>query len=66
MSTYVLNDTEVKLTGRTASRSVPGGKQQELVEVTPAEEDNGTWKKWVPKSTLFQIHSGPVVPQPRP
>jgi hypothetical protein len=57
MQTYVLNDTEVKLTGRKATRNAPGGKQQELVEVTPADEDNGTWKKWVPKSSLFEIQS---------
>ena len=52
---FVLNDTEVKLTGRRATRPGPGGKVQELVEVTPADEDQGTWKKWVPRSTLFKI-----------
>lgn len=56
--TYVLNDTEVKLTGRRAMRKAPGGKEQELVEVTPADLDNGNWKKWVPRSTLFEIQSG--------
>lgn len=52
--TFVLNDTEVKLTGRVAKRPV-NGKFQELVEVTPVDEDAGTWKRWVPKSTLFEI-----------
>lgn len=61
MQTYVLNDTEVKLTGRVAKRAGPGNKQQELVEVTPAEEDNGTWKKWVPRSTLFEIQQSPLL-----
>jgi hypothetical protein len=55
--TYVLNDLEVKLTGRVAKRSAPGGKTQELVEVTPADEYQGTWKKWVPKSVLFTIEN---------
>lgn len=58
MKTYVLNDTEVKLTGRTATRPQPGGKTLELVEVTPSDEDNGTWKKWVPRATLFEIQGG--------
>lgn len=55
MTTYVLQDTEVKLTGRTASKKGVGTKVNELVEVTPSDEDNGTWKKWVPLHTLFQI-----------
>lgn len=54
-SKFVLQDTEVKLTGRKAIRKGPGGKQQELVEVTPVDEDSGTWKKWVPYATLFKI-----------
>lgn len=53
-SKFVMQDTEVRLTGRVAERKV-GAKMQELVEVTPADEDNGTWKKWVPKSSLFEI-----------
>lgn len=55
MTTYVLHDTEVKLTGRKASKKGVGTKVNELVEVTPSDEDNGTWKKWVPMNTLFQI-----------
>lgn len=57
MKTYVLNDTEVRMTGRVAKRQGPGNKETTLVEVTPADEDNGTWKKWVPMSTLFEIQS---------
>lgn len=52
--TYVLNDIEVKKTGRIATREAMGRKQ-ELIEVTPASEQDGTWKKWVPLSTLFEI-----------
>lgn len=54
MKYFVLNDAEVKLTGRVARRTA-AGKTQELVEVTPAFEDNGTWKKWIPRSALFEI-----------
>jgi len=62
MKTYVLNDTEVKLTGRVAKRKGPGGKETELVEVSPSDEDNGTWKKWVPQSSLFEIQeSNPLL-----
>lgn len=62
MKTFVYTDTEVKLTGRKATRRAPGGKEQELVEITPADEDNGTWKKWVPQSTMFEIQqSTPLV-----
>lgn len=56
MKTYVLHDTEVKLTGRRASKKGVGTKTNELVEVTPFEEDNGNWKKWVPMNTLFEIN----------
>lgn len=56
MNTFVMHDTEVRLTGRTASKPGVGGKSTELVEVTPADEDNGTWKKWVPLKTLFRIN----------
>ena len=53
--TYVLHDTEVKLTGRKASKKGLGAKTVELIEVTPVDENNGTWKKWVPMGTLFEI-----------
>lgn len=63
MTTYVLNDTEVKLTGRTAKKKGIGTKINELVEVTPSDENNGNWKKWVPQSTLFEIdEQNPLVP----
>lgn len=57
MDTFVLSDQEVKLTGRKAVRAGAGGKPQELVEVTPVHEDQGTWKKWIPMSTLFKVQT---------
>lgn len=55
METYVLGEHEVKLTGRKASRPGIGGKKQELVEVTPANKDDGTWLKWTPATALFKV-----------
>ncbi len=52
--TYVYQDCEVKLTGRVAQRVV-GHKIQELVEITPASIDDGSWKRWVPLSSLFKV-----------
>jgi len=52
---YVMGDAEVRLTGRVATRPMPGGRSQELVEITPADENEGTWKKWVPEASLFKI-----------
>jgi hypothetical protein len=62
MSNFVLSDLEVKLTGRKASRPMAGGKIQELVEVTPTDDSNGTWKKWVPRATLFEIQEPNAIP----
>ncbi len=55
VETYVLGDTEVKKTGRTAERAAPGGKTLVLVEVTPVDKDVGTWLKWVTPGSLFTI-----------
>jgi hypothetical protein len=54
MTSYVYTDVEVRLTGRKAARTV-SKKVHELVEVTPVDEDNGTWKKFVPMGALFEI-----------
>ena len=54
---YILGETEVKLTGRKATRQGPGTRINEIVEVTPMNEDEGTWKKWVQQSLLFKIES---------
>lgn len=62
--TYVYQETEVKLTGRTAKRAA-GGKasrrtpktttEQVVYEITPAEIENGSWKKWVRMAELYEI-----------
>lgn len=53
-TTYVLGEIEVKKTGRTASRQV-GKHTHVLAEVTPVDEFDGTWKKWVAPESLFEI-----------
>lgn len=53
--TFVLGETEVKKTGRRAERSLPGNKKMILVEVTPVNDYDGTWKKFVNESTLLTI-----------
>lgn len=54
--TYVHGEIEVKRTGREASKDMPGGRQKMVVvEITPVNEYDGTWKKWVNPSTLFSI-----------
>lgn len=54
---YVLENIEVKKTGRIAVRqaALPGKKAHELVEVTPANENDGSWTKWVTESSLYRI-----------
>jgi hypothetical protein len=54
--TFVHGDIEVKKTGRTASKPMPGGKQFLVVEITPVSEYDGTWKKWVRPDVLFHIN----------
>jgi len=53
--TYVHGEVEVRKTGREASRPLPGGKSQVLVEITPVNDYDGTWKKWVNPATLFKV-----------
>jgi hypothetical protein len=56
METFVHGDIEVKKTGRTAEKPMPGGKKSVLVEITPVNDYDGTWKKWVSPSSLFFIN----------
>ena len=57
--TFVHGDIEVKRTGRVAQKMV--GKVTgntppvELVEITPVNEYDGTWKKWVNPGSLFRV-----------
>lgn len=54
--TYVLGDTEVKKTGRQAEKpGRVGTSPTVLVEVTPVNDYDGSWKKWVTPTTLFHI-----------
>lgn len=58
METFVHDAVEVKKTGRTAEKAMPGGKKMVLCEVTPVNEYDGTWKKWVNPQALFEIVQG--------
>lgn len=64
--TYVFNDTEVVLTGRQSQRAIKRRTERSThqtvvvkVEVTPADPENGSWKKWVNKAELFEIREDP-------
>ena len=52
---FVFGETEVKKTGRSATRPIPGNKVMVLVEITPVDENDGTWKKFVNPSSLLTI-----------
>lgn len=59
MKTYVFEGTEVKKTGRVATRTVKVGattRQMVLVEVTPVSDFD--WKKWTSEDQLYEIVSG--------
>lgn len=55
--TFIFQDIEVKMTGRMAKReqAKSGDSKSVMVEITPVNENDGTWKKWVFTSTLFRI-----------
>lgn len=53
--TYVYENVEVILTNRVCARTLSSGKQERLVEITPANQMDGSWKKWVSFSILFTI-----------
>ena len=57
MNTYVHEEQEVKLTGRTAIKEIataPGKSRiLKLVEITPVEDS--CWKKWVNPEILYEI-----------
>lgn len=55
-ATYVFDQTEVKLTGRTAETTLRSGKIDTLHEVTPVESIVGSWKKWVDLSKLPKVN----------
>ena len=51
--TYVYDNAEVKLTGRKAKKETVSrgrgatNRVHELVEITPADIETGSWKNWV-------------------
>jgi hypothetical protein len=53
--TYLHEDVEVMKTGRTATRKLRSNKVDERVEITPVEKFDGTWKKWVRLTDLYEI-----------
>lgn len=56
--TYVYGDTEVRKTGRYTEKKLPtGNKTVRLVEVTPANEADGFWRKFVGEALLLEIFS---------
>jgi hypothetical protein len=62
---YVYEQTEVVLTGRKAQREIAPRRKNtrskdithpiELVEVTPKDEENGSWKKFIRMTELYKI-----------
>jgi hypothetical protein len=59
--TFVFNNTEVKLTGRTADKELKATRRSTgpnittLYEITPVDQLNGSWKKWVRMAEMFEI-----------
>lgn len=53
--TYVYDNCEVRLTGRTAARPLSSGKVDMLYEITPYHASTGQWKKWIQKEHMYQI-----------
>ncbi|MCK9369776.1 hypothetical protein M0R04_07720 [Candidatus Dojkabacteria bacterium] len=53
--TWVYDNTEIKRTKRTASKKLPSGKVDLLVEITPLHQITGSWHKWVRESDLYEI-----------
>lgn len=64
MTNYIYDDTEVRLTGREATkhngpgaarRTAPRSHLDIKVEITPAELSAGSWKRWVKRDELYTI-----------
>lgn len=53
--TFLNENVEVKLTGREAKRTLKNDKVDLRVEITPANPTEGSWKKWVRKTDLYEI-----------
>ena len=60
MPTYVLDNIEVCMTGRVAYKQRQGSRRgtpstDKKVEVTPIDQNNGDWKKWVVMDELYTV-----------
>ena len=53
--TYVHNGHEVVLTGRKAQKETRSKKIMEVVEIKPADPENGSFKSWVQMNELYEI-----------
>mgnify|MGYP003590006349 CR=1 FL=1 len=53
--TFVFGEVEVKKTGRWATKDLPNNKKLTLVEVTPVNTWDGSWKKWANPSSLLIV-----------
>ena len=59
--TYVYGDLEVKLTGREAQKKLEAKGRRlvekvfTLYEITPSDIEEGSWKKWVKMTDLYEI-----------
>jgi hypothetical protein len=62
-TTFVFGETEVRKTGRTATKPLPGNKVLTVVEVTPVNEADGFWKKFVQTTALLTIQEAPTEPE---
>ena len=59
-TTYLVNNIEVKPTGRVAEKKLTGrrgglNKIAVLHEVTPVDQEIGSWKQWVTLDELFVV-----------
>lgn len=52
---YVFEQSEVRVTGRTAENTLRSGKVDVMHEITPVDSSLGAWKKWVRLDTLFKV-----------
>ncbi len=53
--TYLLDDIEVVMTGRVAKRKLRNNKVDERIEIKPEFLEDGSWKRWVRKTDLYEI-----------